>query len=675
MIYDSNDGTIRVDGQPVLEGMDESVELIADETGCGVFLRTSGHGECHIWSVTLGSLAGVERFIACSRGESPFWMEPHAGCSTGEVPGDTQWLLARRTDGRFVLLVPLIDEALRFTLDGRNGMLRLWGDSGDPWTVCREGVGAFLAVGDDPYALQAQGARAVLQRLQTGALRTEKPLPDFVDLFGWCTWDAFYREVSADKVREGLESFRRGGVLPKLVILDDGWLSVKAMPNGGNCLTAFHANEKFPGGLAPLIAEVKGSYGVQRFLAWHAIVGYWCGVDADSLPAYDSREIARADIPSFGRDTAQMFNWLGAICRMVPPERIAAFFDDFHRELAAQGVDGVKVDNQSCLELSTAGLGGRVPVSLAYRRGLEASCRRHFGGRLINCMSNSNEMHLMAADSTLMRTSTDFWPELPETHGAHLYANAQVGMWFGQFVHPDWDMFQSAHAMGAYHAAARAISGSPVYVSDKPDAHDFSVLRKLVCADGTLLRCTDIGLPTPDCLFHDPTREDVLLKIFNLNAHGAVVGVFHARYDGGNATAIAGKVSPCDMPGLPNGRYAVLAHQSGELRVMRHDEAWAVRLEPAQWEIFTLIPLHGDTAILGLADKYNTGGAVQHLRHEAHATRFQIRDGGTIAFYANCPPVQATHEGLAIAVEYDSESGKGTLRVPAAGGVIIEWDR
>ena len=26
--------------------------------------------------------------------------------------------------------------------------------------------------------------------------------------------------------------------------------------------------------------------------------------------------------------------------------------------------------------------------------------------------------------------------------------NAMVGMWFGQFVHPDWDMFQSGHAMG-----------------------------------------------------------------------------------------------------------------------------------------------------------------------------------------------------------------------------------
>ena len=41
-------------------------------------------------------------------------------------------------------------------------------------------------------------------------------------------------------------------------------------------------------------------------------------------------------------------------------------------------------------------------------------------------------------------------------------------MWFGEFIQPDWDMFQSGHRMGALHAAGRAVSGGPVYVSDKP---------------------------------------------------------------------------------------------------------------------------------------------------------------------------------------------------------------
>ena len=28
--------------------------------------------------------------------------------------------------------------------------------------------------------------------------RVAKQLPDFVDVFGWCTWDAFYSRVSAE---------------------------------------------------------------------------------------------------------------------------------------------------------------------------------------------------------------------------------------------------------------------------------------------------------------------------------------------------------------------------------------------------------------------------------------------------------------------------------------------
>ena len=53
-------------------------------------------------------------------------------------------------------------------------------------------------------------------------------------------------------------------------------------------------------------------------------------------------------------------------------------------------------------------------------------------------------------NSNLTRTSTDFWPNRPETHSRHLYDNAQVGAWFGEFVQPDWDMFQSGHPSGSF---------------------------------------------------------------------------------------------------------------------------------------------------------------------------------------------------------------------------------
>ena len=50
------------------------------------------------------------------------------------------------------------------------------------------------------------------------------------------------------------------------------------------------------------------------------------------------------------------------------------------------------------------------------------------------------------------------------------------------------------------HAAARAVSGGPVYVSDCPGSHSFEVLRQLVLPDGSVLRASLPGRPTRDTL-------------------------------------------------------------------------------------------------------------------------------------------------------------------------------
>ena len=46
------------------------------------------------------------------------------------------------------------------------------------------------------------------------------------------------------------------------------------------------------------------------------------------------------------------------------------------------------------------------------------------------------------------------------------------------------------------HAAARAVSGGAIYVSDKPGQHDFELLRELVLPDGSVLRGKLPGRPT-----------------------------------------------------------------------------------------------------------------------------------------------------------------------------------
>ena len=88
------------------------------------------------------------------------------------------------------------------------------------------------------------------------------------------------------------------------------------------------------------------------------------------------------------------------------------------------------------------------------------------------------------------------------------------------YVQPDWDMFQSKHPAATAHAAARAVSGAAVYVSDYPGQHDFDLLKSLVLPGGGVLRAALPGRPTADCLFTDVLRDNKsVLKVKALQTH------------------------------------------------------------------------------------------------------------------------------------------------------------
>src|SRR5262249_10160716 len=152
----------------------------------------------------LGRIAGLKRFTSGYR-FVPFWMKPAVGTREAEVRAETQWLLAELHSGQYLLVVPLLDQATRFSVQGGEGGLDVVAETGAPTVLTAGGVAVFIGRGADPYQLAADAAAAISHHLG-GRLRKDKPVPDFVNLFGWCTWDAFYHDVSPDRVREGLAS-------------------------------------------------------------------------------------------------------------------------------------------------------------------------------------------------------------------------------------------------------------------------------------------------------------------------------------------------------------------------------------------------------------------------------------------------------------------------------------
>ncbi len=667
-----NGDALTWNGLALLAGLPDTVTAEADPGGVGVFLRFAAPAPAARHVFAAGTLPGLCRFTGGHRYE-PYWMRPRAGTRTGDVPAETQFLLAEREGGVCVLLVPLLDGAFRMALQGtETDALEVVAESGDPATVTDSVTGLFVAAGRDPYPLLEAAAHSVAARLGGNPLRRDKPLPLFADQFGWCTWDAFYGEVSHDKVREGLESFRGSGAAPKYLILDDGWQSVQTAPSGETRLTGFAANAKFPGDLGPTVRMSKAEFGIETFLVWHAMNGYWGGVDDAALPGYEAQPKRRHSSPGILGHMPDMDDYFGGFVGTISPRHIARFFHDYHRHLRGQGVDGVKVDSQATLESVASGLGGRVALMQRYREALEGSAQAHFRGNLINCMSCASEMLYSAPASTLTRTSTDFWPNDPASHGLHLYTNAQVGAWFGEFVHPDWDMFQSGHPAGAFHAAGRAVSGGPVYVSDKPGSQDFALLRTLVLPDGAALRADLPGRPTPDCLFADPTRDDVLLKIFNRCGDAGLVGVFNARYDPSASLVLSGAVSPADVPGLRGERFAVYAHTRSELRTLGPNDSWALSLPPLGFEIFTLVPIVGSVTPIGLADKLNSFGAIAaHGSEPGGGYAVTLRGGGPLAARCDAPPAGVSQDGAPVPFTFDPETRLLRAEVSRSGTVLI----
>ncbi len=666
------DGHLEVDNVKWLSGVPGEGTCRAAPFENGVVLSFRWGQASERQSAAFGHLVDVDRMAVCHRYE-PFWMKPAVVTDAGGVPEETQVLLGRHKDGGHFLVVPLVMEPVRCCVRGSAAGLEVVAETADAATTFSEVAGVFIAFDADLGALLEKSAAACSRLMPTARLRTSKAVPEFVDQFGWCTWDAFYKDVTAEKVLAGLESFAAGGVCPRLLILDDGWQMTGKLAGESAVLTGLVANEKFPEGLAPLVEAAKGKYGVSTFIVWHAVLGYWAGVDPARFPQYKVTQTERRNSPGIVSHMPEIDTLFGKSVARLDPDSVYRFYNDYHSAMRRAGVDGVKVDSQAALEAVAGGMGGRVALTRHYRQALEGSGAVHFGGAVLNCMSCANDMLYSAQATTLTRTSTDFWPNRPETHGLHIHTNAMVSLWFGNFVHPDWDMFQSGHRLGAFHAAARAIAGCPVYVSDKVGEHNFGLLQKLVLPDGTVLRAAGIGLPTDDCVYCDPMTEEVLLKVFNHNASGGVVGVFNCHPDDqpktlGLSHQISDTVGPMDVRGLEGERFAAYSFYDQELFLLDRSQVVTLALEPLTAEIFTFVRLDHGVAAIGLVDYFNANGAVSSQGYEQPGVYgIRLKWGGRLLVAMEMAPTRVMVNGQPAAFRYDEASAALELEVDCQG--------
>ncbi|KAL7134148.1 hypothetical protein ABFS83_11G007700 [Erythranthe nasuta] len=736
-----NDGNLVIHGKTVLTKVPENIVLTP---GSGVGLvegafigATSSHSKSlHVFPV--GALEGV-RFMCLFRFKL-WWMTQRMGTCGKDIPLETQFMLVETKNASvdssttiYTVFLPLLEGQFRAVLQGNErNELEICLESGDNSVETNQGnYLVYMHAGTNPFEVINQAVKAVEKHLQTFQHREKKKLPSFVDWFGWCTWDAFYTDVTAEGIEQGLQSLSEGGTPPRFLIIDDGWQQIGSEVNEdsnfvihqeaqfANRLTGIKENEKFQknektdheqesSGLRHVVKKAKQHHNVKYVYVWHALAGYWGGVHpaGPGTKHYEPSLAYPVQSPGIiGNQPDIVIDSLAVHgLGLIHPKKVLDFYNELHSYLSSCGIDGVKVDVQTIIETLGAGHGGRVSLTRSYTQALEASVFRNFPDNgCIACMCHNTDGMYSAEKTAVGRASDDFYPRDPASHTIHVSSVAYNSVFLGEFMLPDWDMFHSLHPAAEYHAAARAVGGCAIYVSDKPGNHNFELLKKLVLPDGSILRAQLPGRPTLDRLFVDPARDGTsLLKIWNTNKFSGVVGVFncqgagwcrvtkttriHDAYPSTLTTSVqASDVDTIAQIAGPDwiGDTVVYAHRSREVVRLPEGTSLPVTLKVLEYELFHFCPVKvvGEEisfAPIGLLDMFNSTGAVEQFEVEKTnggsepltgkglpvvTIKLKVRGCGRFGFYSSQKPIICTVDKIETEFNYKAATGLGTLTI------------
>ena len=289
------------------------------------------------------------------------------------------------------------------------------------------------------------------------------------------TWNALNlgSDLTDDNLYGALDELAQNDISITNLIIDDGWQAVTKGPVRG--WKTFEANkDAFADGLKAIVSKLRKSFpDIDHIAVWHAMHGYWGGISPDGQIAQTYKTIE----VHCGSPYNQKLH-------IVDKEDVDRFYNDFYKFLADSGIDSVKTDVQHILDciIDTE---PRRDLITSYLDAWTLASLRQFNFRTISCMSQfpqgifHSHMH-QSRPTLIVRNSDEFFPNKAASHAWHIWANAHNSL-FARYMNvlPDWDMFQTKHEYGGFHAAARCVSGGPIYITDVPGEHDLNVIRAM----------------------------------------------------------------------------------------------------------------------------------------------------------------------------------------------------
>jgi hypothetical protein len=284
---------------------------------------------------------------------------------------------------------------------------------------------------------------------------------------------------------------------------------------------------------------------------------------------------------------------------VVAEEDVPRFYGDFYSFLSSTGVDSVKTDAQFFLdELDDAT--DRRALIRSYQDAWSINILRYFSAKAISCMSQTPQILFHSQmpfnkPRLMVRNSDDFFPEVPASHPWHIFCNAHNSL-FTQHLNvlPDWDMFQTSHPWASFHAAARCVSGGPIYITDIPGKHDIDLIHQMTAqtprGNTVILRTHTVGKSIDAYNSYD---QLALLKIGTYVGMAftgtAILGIFNV-----SQRSISELLRLNQFPGTEHGNYIVRSHTTSQVSTVtsRNDPCALLNLPTQGWEILSAFPVH-----------------------------------------------------------------------------------
>ncbi|MDD5774126.1 MAG: Sip1-related alpha-galactosidase [bacterium] len=466
----------------------------------------------------------------------------------------------------------------------------------------------ILSMGIDPY-------RVIEDSFQEfKAIMNIKPkrIPPFADYIGWCSWNSFYKKVSAENVYKALDEFKTNKCPVKWLLIDDGWETEEKQQ-----LTSLQVDKKkFPDGLKNFVKKIKNQYGIKYFGIWLPVTGHWKGLSPKikSAKTYATVQTNRGNF--------------------LPPAKSGTFFNDIYSYFRQEGVDFIKVDNLNGL---SEHFSFREPLGKVYRTIL-AQCsknaEKYLGkNKIMACMNHTLEIMGNLKNCAIFRNSDDYYPENDyiKRTASHIIQNAFNSLWIGQFGVADYDMFFSSHITGELHPILRAVSGGPVYCTDHLGEHDFSILRKFIDKNGKLLKPDGMGLPARDCLFNRLDEYNRVIKIFNKYENTGILAVFNPN----DMQKLNYTVKADDVEKIKGDKFIIWSHINKTYHLVTKKQKIKMGIDAFSAELFIIAPITNGLGIIGAVDKYISPAVVKEVKVNNKTLFLKVSAGNEFMLYCD----------------------------------------